>query len=588
MAIEAESGGGRIGLWLTVDHPELVERLVLAAVASETPPDSPMAERMARWIELGEAGEWGTFFANMAQLMKAATEEESGSFAAAARLQPRPATPERFIGELKATLDPSSFVTGRLGEIAVPALVLAGELDQVVPLAVDAAGGRADPRRHAHHRPGVRPYGAQLVPRLRRPRRVVPGRAGWMIDEPAGRWGILVALSATIVLALVPWFSAAAVAPLIAAEWRIDGLQTALLTVAVQVGFSIGALVLALTGAADVVPARRLIAIGALVAAAANAAFGLLAVDLATAIPLRALSGAGIAAVYPVAMKVLAGWFGRERGLAVGVLIGAITLGSAIPYALRAAGAVVDLDWRLVVVAGSIPGVLAAAIAWATVRDGPLAVPAARFSVRQARAALAEPSVRLANLGYLGHMWELYAMWTWVPAFLAASLALSGDVTAQGASAVAFLVVAAGAMGCIAAGALADRLGRTTLTIAAMALSGTSAIVAGLLFGAPTALVLAVVVVWGITVVADSAQFSTAISELAPPGTAGSALALQTAAGFLLTSVTIVGVGLIDPASQASWALAFGILALGPLVGIVAMWRLRRRPEAVRMAGGRR
>jgi pimeloyl-ACP methyl ester carboxylesterase len=135
VAIEAESGGGRIGLWLTVDHPELVERLVLAAVASETPPDSPMAERMGRWIELGEAGDWGTFFANMAQLMKAATEEESGPFAAAARLQPRPATPERFIGELKATLDPSSFVTSRLGEITVPALVLAGELDQVVPLA---------------------------------------------------------------------------------------------------------------------------------------------------------------------------------------------------------------------------------------------------------------------------------------------------------------------------------------------------------------------------------------------------------------------------------------------------------------------
>jgi pimeloyl-ACP methyl ester carboxylesterase len=135
VAIEAESGGGRIGLWLTVDHPELVERLVLAAVASETPANSPMAERMGRWIALGEAGDWGTFFASMAQLMKAASEEESGSFAAAARLQPRPATPERFIGELKATLDPSSFVTSRLGEIAVPALVLAGELDQVVPLA---------------------------------------------------------------------------------------------------------------------------------------------------------------------------------------------------------------------------------------------------------------------------------------------------------------------------------------------------------------------------------------------------------------------------------------------------------------------
>ncbi len=135
VAIEAESGGGRISLWLTVDHPDLVDRLVLAAVSSETPPDSPMATRMGRWIELAEANDWGTFFGLMAQQMKAGGDAEAGSFAAAARLQPRPATPERFVGELRATLDPSSFVTDRLGEIAVPALILAGELDQVVPLA---------------------------------------------------------------------------------------------------------------------------------------------------------------------------------------------------------------------------------------------------------------------------------------------------------------------------------------------------------------------------------------------------------------------------------------------------------------------
>jgi pimeloyl-ACP methyl ester carboxylesterase len=134
VAIVAESGGGRISLWLTVDHPDLVYRLVLASVASETPPDSPMADRMRRWLEVAEAGDWGTFFTKMAKSMQPGPARESGSFAAAARLQPKPATPERFIGELRATLDPSSFVTDRLGEIGVPTIVLAGEQDQVVPL----------------------------------------------------------------------------------------------------------------------------------------------------------------------------------------------------------------------------------------------------------------------------------------------------------------------------------------------------------------------------------------------------------------------------------------------------------------------
>ena len=406
--------------------------------------------------------------------------------------------------------------------------------------------------------------------------------------EPAGRWAQVAVLATTVLLALVPWFSAASVAPVIAAEWQISRLETALLTVAVQLGFVVGALVVGFSGAADVIPARRLIAGGALMAAAANAAFGLLAVDLPTALPLRALSGAGIAAVYPVAMKVLAGWFRGGRGLAVGILIGAITIGSAAPHLLQAAGAVAGLEWRAVVLAATLPCLAAAVLASLGVREGPMTTPAARLSLRMARTALGERSVQLANVGYLGHMWELYAMWTWVPAFIAASLAVSGEVDPEGASGVAFLVVSAGAIGCVAAGALADRLGRTTLTVAAMALSGSSAVAAGFLFGAPTIVVLAVVVVWGITVVADSAQFSTAISELAPPGTAGSALALQTAGGFLLTGVTIVGVGLLDPGDRGAWTLAFAILALGPLVGIAAMLRLRGRPDAVRMAGGRR
>jgi MFS family permease len=406
--------------------------------------------------------------------------------------------------------------------------------------------------------------------------------------EPAGRWRVLLILSVGILLAEAPWFTSAAVTPLLRVEWQSQGLELAMLVVAVQIGFAVGALALAITGAADVIRGDRLFFWGAVATGAANLGFAWLASDPVSALPFRFLTGAGIAAVYPVGMKLIAGWFRVGLGTAIGILIGALTVGTALPHLLTAVGALAGADWRLIVTWASVAAFVGGAAVLVGADPGPFDTSAPRFSLRIAARAFREPSVRLANLGYLGHMWELFAMWTWVPLFLAASFTAAGGQDAALAALAAFSVIAAGGIGCVVGGVVADRFGRTSLTIAAMAASGTCALLIGFLYGGPPVLVLAVALVWGVTVVADSPQFSAAVSELSPAGTAGSALSLQTAVGFILTAATILSVGALDPGDGTGWRIAFGSLALGPLVGVLAMWRLRGRPDAVRMAGGRR
>ena len=388
--------------------------------------------------------------------------------------------------------------------------------------------------------------------------------------------------------ALSLWFSASAVLPTLAVSHQLSPFQQGLFTSAVQLGFVAGSLTSALLGLADRFDPRRFFAVAAVIAAVANAS--LLLLDPAgPLLPLaRFITGACMAGIYPVGMKLASTWArtgGKsDLGLLVGTLVGALTLGSASPHLLNALGGV---DWRIAIIGASSLAMLAAIlILFAGI--GPRATAAPRFRPGMVMFAWRVRAVRLANLGYLGHMWELYAMWAWIGAFLTASFAqsLSPETASLWSRVATFATVGIGALGCLLAGMLADRWGRTTLTMLAMAISGACALSVGLLFDAAPWLLMIVCLIWGISIVADSAQFSASVAELSDPALTGTMLTLQTAMGFTLTLITI---HLMPFWIEAlGWRYAFMPLAIGPLLGVVAMARLRAHPDAIKLAGGRR
>jgi MFS family permease len=385
------------------------------------------------------------------------------------------------------------------------------------------------------------------------------------------------------VLGLAVWFSASAVVPALRTEWGVSAPAAVWLTASVQLGFVLGAVASAALNLPDRVPPHLLMAAGAAAAAACTAVFATAASGLATAIPLRFATGLFLAGVYPVGMKLTASWSAPAgRGRAFGILIGALTLGSALPHLIGGLG---DLPWRAVMATAAACALTGAAVAVVLVRPGPQfaagAPPHPRYALRMFR----ERGPRLVNLGYFGHMWELYALWTWLPTFLLAGAAQrtggAGDV---GLLAFAAIGVA-GVAGCLIGGWAADRFGRPRAAVTALVVSGLCCLVSPLFFGAAPGWVALLGMVWGAAVIADSGVFSTSLSEVADPRYVGTALTAQTAIGFALTVVTIQLVPVL--AGVTGWQWAFWLLAPGPLAGAVAMrafGRSRARPPAMNTA----
>lgn len=393
-------------------------------------------------------------------------------------------------------------------------------------------------------------------------------------DQDPRRWRTLALLATAELLGMSLWFAASAVAPQLGIRWHLSASGIGWLTAIVQLGFVVGTATSALLNLADIVPSGRLFAYSALLGALANAAL-LLAPSYALALLCRFFTGFALAGVYPPAMKMISTWFRSARGLAVGTIVGALTVGKATPYLVHAFPGAGETR---VVMTASVAAMVASLLVAVGYRDGPYPFPPRPFSWGLVATVFRERRWRLATAGYLGHMFELYSAWTWLPVFIAASMASTGPARPSVASAIAFAGIAIGGIGCVWGGRVADRRGREWLVTLAMAASGSCALVIGLAFGKALLLLVPIALLWGFFVIADSAQFSVLVTEGVPPHAVGTALTVQTSLGFLLTMVSIQ---LVPPVQQiVGWRWAFAMLALGPVFGI---WAIRALVRAARV-----
>jgi MFS family permease len=392
-------------------------------------------------------------------------------------------------------------------------------------------------------------------------------------DNSSTRWRVLALLGLAELLGMSLWFAASAVSPQLRALWGLTTSETAWLTTIVQLGFVAGTAVVAVLNLADLVPAGRLFSICALLGALANAA--ILAVPgYGSTLVLRFFTGFVLAGVYPPAMKMIATWFRSERGLAFGVIVGALTIGKATPYLVRA---IPHVGLRPVVLTSSAGALVAALLVALGYRDGPFPFTGRPFSWSHVGDVVRVREWRLATGSYLGHMFELYAFWTWIPAFLAASVTARAHGGFRGPrliSLLAFTTIAIGGFGSVWGGLFADKRGRERLVTISLLVSGSCCLLSGLLFGGPLWVLGALAMTWGFFVIADSAQFSTLVTESVPTHAVGTALTVQTSLGFLLTMLPMQVVPLL--AQRTGWQWAFAILALGPAAGIATIRKLAR------------